>query len=71
MSGLMEYVINDDFFKSIKEEITCSICLDIKIDPIMCTKCQNSYCSKCIKDWEKNLTNALSNVIHLHMQLQE
>ena len=53
MSDLLDYVINDDFFKSIKEEITCSICLDIKIDPIMCTKCQNSYCSKCIKDWEK------------------
>ena len=53
MSDLLDYVINDDFFKSIKEEITCTICLDIKIDPIMCTKCQNSYCSKCIKDWKK------------------
>ena len=49
---LIDYVINDDYFKSIKEEVTCSICFDIKIDPIMCTKCQNSYCSKCIKNWE-------------------
>ena len=48
MSGLIDYVIKDEFFNSIKEEVTCSICLDIKIDPIMCTKCQNSYCANCI-----------------------
>ena len=53
MSGLIEYVIEDDFFNSIKEEIVCTICLDIKRDPIMCSKCQNSYCSKCINNWEK------------------
>ena len=53
MSGLNEYVIEDDFYNSVKEEVTCTICLDIKIDPIMCTKCQNSYCTKCIEYWEK------------------
>ena len=53
MSGLIENVIQDDFFNSIKEEVTCSICLDIKVDPMMCTKCQNSYCANCIKNWEK------------------
>ena len=53
MSCSLEYLIEDDFFKSIKEEVICTICLDIKIEPIMCTKCQNSYCSKCIKNWEK------------------
>ena len=53
MSGLIEYVIQDEFFQSIKEEITCTICLDIKIEPMMCTKCQNSYCASCIKNWEK------------------
>ncbi len=52
MSGLIDYIIKDDFFNSVKEEVTCSICLDIKIDPLMCTKCQNSYCSKCIKNWQ-------------------
>jgi len=54
MSGLMDYVIQDEFFKSVREEVTCSICLDIKIDPLMCQKCQNSYCAKCIEDWQKN-----------------
>ena len=53
MSGLIEYVINDDFFNSVKDEVTCTICLDIKIDPLMCTKCQNSYCANCIKIWQK------------------
>ena len=52
MSGLIDYIIKDDFFNSVKEEVTCSICLDIKIDPVMCVKCQNSYCSKCIRDWQ-------------------
>ena len=52
MSGLIDYVIADDFYNSVKEEVTCSICLDIKIDPIMCSKCQNSYCSKCIENWK-------------------
>ena len=53
MSGLIEYVIKDDYFNSVKEEVTCTICLDIKIDPVMCSKCQNSFCSNCIKNWEK------------------
>ena len=57
MSGLIDYVIMDDFFNSIKEEATCTICFDIKIDPIMCTKCQNSYCSKCIKNWSSKSKN--------------
>ncbi len=53
MSGLIEHVINDDFFNSVKDEVTCSICMDIKIDPVMCSKCQNSFCDKCIKEWKK------------------
>lgn len=52
MTNLIDYVINDDFFKSVSEEVTCSICLDIKKEPVMCTKCQNSYCSNCIKNWK-------------------
>ena len=53
MSGLMDYVVKDDFFNSVKDEVTCSICLDIKIDPMMCNKCQNSYCANCINNWQK------------------
>ena len=50
MDNLIDYVIKDEIFNSIEDEITCSICSNIKIDPLMCTKCQNSFCSKCIKN---------------------
>ena len=53
MENLIDFVVNDEFYKSVSEEVTCSICLDIKKDPLMCTKCQNSYCSNCINDWKK------------------
>ena len=53
MEDLIEYVLHDDFFNSIKDEVTCSICMGIKIDPVMCSKCQNSFCEKCIKEWKK------------------
>ncbi len=52
-NNLDNYVIKDEFFKSIEDEITCSICSGIKQNPIMCIKCQNSFCSNCIDDWKK------------------
>ena len=54
MSSLIDFCIKDEYFNSIKDEVTCSICYDLKIDPIMCTKCQNSYCSKCITKWQNS-----------------
>lgn len=51
--NLEEYIIKDDFYKSVLDEITCSICSCIKLNPIMCTKCQNSFCSLCIENWRK------------------
>ena len=54
---LDEYVIKDDFYKSIEDEITCSICSNIKRNPMMCIKCQNSFCSNCIEDWKKKSQN--------------
>lgn len=55
MDDLEQYVIKDDFYNSIKDEITCIICVGIKKNPVMCCRCQNSFCSKCIKTWnEKN-----------------
>ena len=50
---LEEYVIKDEFYKSIADEITCSICSSIKQNPMMCSKCQNSFCSTCCEDWKK------------------
>jgi len=53
MSGLIEYVVKDYFFNSIKDEETCTICLDIKIDPMMCNNCHNFYCANCIKNCQR------------------
>ena len=50
--NIIDFAIKDDIFKSMEEEITCSICSDIKINPVMCTDCQNSFCSKCISNWK-------------------
>lgn len=54
---LDNFLIKDDFYKSIEEEITCSICSGLKKDPVMCIKCQNSFCSKCIRAWENKSQN--------------
>ncbi len=53
ISNLSDYVIKDDIYKSIEDEIICSICSDIKKDPVMCSKCQNSFCKLCIEQWKK------------------
>ena len=53
-----EYVNNDTLIenqisKIFKASVTCPLCKDILINPLMCTKCQNVYCKKCIDDWIK------------------
>ena len=53
ISNLSDYVIKDDIYKSIEDEIICSICSDIKKEPVMCSKCQNSFCKLCIEQWKK------------------
>ena len=40
------------FQQSLKKELTCCICLDILDNPVMCTKCINNFCDKCIQKWE-------------------
>ena len=54
MEDLNNYVIKNDYYNSIEEEILCSICRNIKINPVMCSKCQNSFCYNCIEEWKKN-----------------
>lgn len=55
----MEKYINDDLvikneiYNFFKDSITCPLCLKIFINPLMCMKCQNVYCKKCIDEWEK------------------
>ena len=51
--NLEDYVIKDDFYNSIEDEIICTICTGLKKNPVMCSKCQNSFCSLCIENWKK------------------
>jgi len=45
-------VIKDEIYNNFENSVTCSICSDILIDPMMCMKCQNVNCKECIDDWK-------------------
>ena len=55
----MEEYINDDtliendYYNAFKDSVMCPLCLCILIEPIMCMKCQNVYCKKCVTSWEQ------------------
>lgn len=46
-------IVKNDIYKSLKEDIICSICEKLMIMPMECTVCQNQYCQKCIENWKK------------------
>ena len=46
-------IIENNIFKFFKDSVTCPLCHNILINPIMCIKCQETFCKKCIDDWEK------------------
>ena len=56
----MEELINDktiiknELYNVFKDSITCPLCLNILINPVMCLHCQNAFCKKCIDNWSKN-----------------
>ena len=43
-------IIKDDIYKSFKGLISCPLCNNILIEPVMCMKCQKSFCKKCINE---------------------
>lgn len=44
-------IMNQTFFKEIQEELTCSICTGVLIDPMQCSECEHSFCRSCISQW--------------------
>lgn len=46
-------IVKDEIYKNFESSITCIICLDIIIEPMMCVKCKNVYCKQCINNWTK------------------
>ena len=49
-----ETIVKDSIYELFKNSATCELCHNIFINPIMCMKCQNSYCQKCIDNLDKN-----------------
>ena len=61
MDKIREYineknVIKDEFYTSFDSSLTCSICSEIFIEPIICKNCQNVYCRECIESWLQKST---------------
>ena len=44
--------VKNDVYDLFKENIKCSICSHLMIEPVICLSCQNSFCKKCIQDWK-------------------
>ena len=54
MEGSVNRALNkDQFSMMIKKSLTCALCKNMLIDPVIC-KCQNVYCKACIDEWSKN-----------------
>ena len=69
MSNLREYInnetlIKDEIFKNFEFSVSCSICTEILINPMMCMNCQAVFCKSCIDEWSKksaHCTNRCEN----------
>ena len=62
--GVQKYLIDEEYI----HETFCSICLDDKNNMVIPYDCQHSYCSDCIKQWNRpcplcrsNFTNTNTN----------
>ena len=56
MDDIREYineknVMKDEIYNAFEASVTCSICSDILIEPMMCMNCQIVNCKKCKEDW--------------------
>ncbi len=56
MDNIREYineqkVMKDEIYNAFEASVTCQICSDILIEPMMCMNCQNVICKKCKEDW--------------------
>lgn len=41
------------YFEQVKEQLICQICSNLLDNPKMCSKCEMTFCSKCIDEWLK------------------
>ena len=45
-------LVEDQISRILKLSVTCSLCENILVEPIMC-KCQKVFCKACIDEWRK------------------
>jgi hypothetical protein len=50
-------IVENEFYKIFKNNIICPLCHNIFFDPMICIKCQSSFCKKCIYKTGKNCPN--------------
>ena len=50
-------IVKDDLYNIFKDSVTCSLCNNILINPVMCMVCQNNFCKKCIDNRSLNNKN--------------
>ena len=43
-----ETIIKDSKYEDFKDRITCPLCQNLMIKPLMCIQCKEYYCDKCI-----------------------
>ena len=53
MSYDQNNVHNLDLFNTIKDDVSCTICMLILNNPKQCNKCENLFCYLCIESWLK------------------
>ena len=45
-------IVKNEIYEIFKDSITCPICEKLMIEQVVCLKCQNIYCKKCIEQWK-------------------
>ena len=56
-------IIEDEIYKAFKETVTCPLCKNILIEPLICMKCQKIYCKKCINNLDLDNKKCPNNCI--------
>ena len=49
----LETIVENEVYKVFKTLVICPLCKNILIEPMMCMKCQQVYCKKCIDNYSQ------------------
>ena len=44
-------IINTVYFEQLKDQLLCTICYGLLVEPKMCSVCESAFCSDCISTW--------------------